>query len=150
MRTRHPEISVCYLGDILFTPRYASDLASGADLYANIKDSIIIGSNSRVLIPTGISLEIPVGYEAQIRSRSGLCLEYGIVCLNSPGTIDADYRGEIKVILANFSQHSFVIEPTMRIAQIVFAPVVRANFPPKDLLDVTQRSSDGFGSTGMK
>jgi dUTP pyrophosphatase len=149
MPTKHPHIAVSYLGTQAYLPRYASALASGADLLAHIDVPVTLLPSARVLIPTGVSLEIPVGYEAQVRSRSGLSLNHGIVCLNSPGTIDADYRGEVGVILINLSQESFDILPKMRIAQLVFAPVLQAEFSIKIQLSPSSRDQGGFGSTGL-
>ncbi|NIZ18948.1 dUTP diphosphatase [Entomospira culicis] len=147
--TSHPTIVVHYLGSLDGAPRYASALASGADLQANISEAWILKPQERKLIPTGISLDIPAGYEAQVRSRSGLALHHGVVVLNSPGTIDADYRGEIGVILYNTSEHPFTIEVGMRIAQLVFAPIVVGTFVRLDGLDATVRASSGFGASGL-
>ncbi|NIZ46411.1 dUTP diphosphatase [Entomospira nematocerorum] len=149
MLTSHPQIKVYYTGSDEFTPEYASELASGADLLANIIESVMLMPGERVLIPTGVCLDIPVGYEAQVRSRSGLAWKFGIVCLNSPGTIDADFRGEIQVILANMSQENFLISPGMRIAQLVFAPVVQVCFVSQNSLSSSHRGDNGFGSTGI-
>ena len=118
------------------------------DLRAFISTSIILLPGDRILVPTGLYLEIPEKYEAQVRSRSGLALKKGITVLNSPGTIDADYRGEIGVILYNSSEKSYEIKPSERIAQLVFARIVKVNFENSSALDVTERSSSGFGSTG--
>lgn len=118
------------------------------DLRAFISTSIILPPGERVLVPTGLYLEIPENYEAQVRSRSGLALKKGITVLNSPGTIDADYRGEIGVILYNSSKKSYEIKPSERIAQLVFARIVKVNFENSSVLDETERSSSGFGSTG--
>lgn len=130
-------------------PKYQSTSASGSDLMANIDNPVILQPMRTIIIPTGISLAIPAGYEGQIRSRSGLAAKNQVVVLNSPGTIDADYRGEIKVILINLSTQPFTIEPSMRIAQLVFAPVIQAKFDPVDNLDQTVRADKGFGSTGV-
>ena len=129
-------------------PFYATPLSSGADLVALLQSSFFLSPHERVLVPTGLVLDIPPGYEAQIRSRSGLALRYGIVCLNSPGTIDADYRGEVQVILANLGSEDVEISPGMRIAQIVFAPIVQAQFTIGDL-SASERGTGGFGSTGL-
>ncbi len=130
-------------------PEYQTEGASAVDLYANIESPIILNKNDISLIPTGIYLEIPSGYEAQIRSRSGLALKHGIFCLNSPGTIDSDYRGEICVILAMFGSEAFTINNGERIAQLVFSSVLRVAFNEVDELNVTNRGAGGFGSTGV-
>ncbi|NGX56288.1 MAG: Deoxyuridine 5'-triphosphate nucleotidohydrolase [Candidatus Anoxychlamydiales bacterium] len=129
-------------------PKYESLNASGADLKANIENDIVLKKNETALIPTGISLEIPNGLEIQIRPRSGLAYKHGITVLNTPGTIDADYRGEIKVILINHSENDFVITPFMRIAQIVLTPIYIADFEEKEMLTTTLRGGMGFGHTG--
>jgi len=130
------------------TPVYSSTLASGADIEAFIENPRVLKSRERAIIPTGIVLEIPEGYEAQIRPRSGLAMKHGITVLNSPGTIDADYRGEVGIILFNSSDKDFTINPGDRIAQIVFSPVIRAEFYQKSSLSDTDRGEGGFGSTG--
>jgi len=130
-------------------PKYQTDGASAVDLYANIESPIILKKNDITLIQTGIYLEIPLGYEAQIRSRSGLALKHGIFCLNSPGTIDSDYRGEICVILAMFGHESFTINKGERIAQLVFSSVLRVAFNEVGELNTTPRGVGGFGSTGF-
>jgi len=130
------------------TPQYQSPGASGADLHAYIEKRITIEPGKRDIIPTGLFLEIPQGYEVQIRPRSGLALKKGIMVVNSPGTIDSDYRGEIKVILFNSGEEGFVIEPEMRIAQMVLCPVIRIEFDETEALTDSVRSSVGFGSTG--
>jgi dUTP pyrophosphatase len=130
-------------------PQYESDLAAGVDLQAAIDVHIELPPGARDLIPTGICIALPAGYEAQIRPRSGLAIKHGITCLNTPGTIDADYRGEIKVILANLGHEVFVIERGMRIAQMIVAPVQQLQWQVCDSLDETIRGSSGFGSTGV-
>ena len=130
------------------TPVYSSAQASGADIEAFISEPLVIKAGQRAIIPTGISLEIPEGYEAQIRPRSGLAINHGITVLNSPGTIDADYRGEVKIILINTGDTDFTINSGDRIAQIVFSPVIRAEFYPNARLSETDRGEGGFGSTG--
>lgn len=127
---------------------YATEFSSGIDLIASINKEIILEKSKRILVPTGISIEMPHGYEAQIRSRSGLAWKNGIMVLNSPGTIDNDYRGEIKVILINLGEEDFIITPEMRIAQIIFASFIQANLEDEDELNDTNRSDGGFGSTG--
>ena len=128
-------------------PQKMTEHSSGFDLYADV-DELIIQPKDVALIPTGISLEIPSGYEAQVRPRSGLAATHKIGVLNSPGTIDADYRGEVKVILFNFGNDSFVITMNMRIAQMVFAKVEHAELEESASLEETERSDGGFGHTG--
>ena len=129
-------------------PSYASMLAAGADVRAAIQEEIILEPGATSLIPTGLCFEIPEGYEIQVRPRSGLALKHGITVLNSPGTIDADYRGEVKVIMINHGKTSFVVEPGMRIAQLVLAPVVMAEFEVEEALTITARGEGGFGHSG--
>jgi dUTP pyrophosphatase len=131
-------------------PSYATEQSAGADLLAAIDKDITIAPFSRQLVPTGVAIALPEGFEAQIRPRSGLALKNGITLLNTPGTIDADYRGEIKVLLINLGQEDFVVSRGMRIAQLVIAPVERVKWQPVESLDDTARSSGGFGSTGIK
>ncbi|MBM3195919.1 MAG: dUTP diphosphatase [Chlamydiae bacterium] len=130
------------------TPFYATQLAAGADVCADLEEALVIPSQSTALIPTGLFFEIPEGFEIQVRPRSGLALKFGITVLNTPGTIDADYRGELKVILINHSKIDFVVEPKMRIAQIVLAKVEQADFLEAALLSESERGSNGFGHTG--
>ena len=129
-------------------PNYQTDQASGVDLKASIENSLLINPWEKELIPTGVALSIPKGMEAQIRPRSGLALKHGITVLNSPGTIDSDYRGEIKIILINLSNNKFEINRNDRIAQMVFAKVSQVNFKAVNDLDDTIRGGGGFGSTG--
>ncbi len=129
-------------------PRYATTGSSGLDLKANIDVSILLNSLERCIVPTGLFLEIPEGYEAQVRPRSGLAAKHGISVLNSPGTIDADYRGEIKVILVNLSNEPFTIEPGERIAQIVFAQIEQITWRDVNNISITERGDGGFGHTG--
>ena len=131
-------------------PKYETDGSSGMDLSANIKRSIKIDPGKSSIIPTGISVAIPKNFEIQIRPRSGLAAKNQISVLNTPGTIDADYRGELKVILINLSDKSFIVERGLRIAQMVLCPVVKANLKEVDTLEDTRRGSGGFGSTGVK
>lgn len=131
-------------------PSYETFASAGMDLRANLSEPVIIEPMERTLIPTGLFMEIPVGYEAQVRPRSGLALKKGITCLNSPGTIDADYRGEIGVILANLSKETFVVENGERIAQMVIAKHERAEWAEVEELSTTERGAGGFGSTGVK
>ena len=129
-------------------PAYATEGSSGMDIRANLEESMIIRPLQRVLVPTGIFTEIPAGFEAQIRPRSGLALKQGITCLNSPGTIDADYRGEIKVILINLSGEDQVVENGDRIAQVVFQKVERVSWEEVSSISNSDRNEGGFGHTG--
>ena len=131
-------------------PNYETIASAGMDLRANIQESITIKSLERTMIPTGLFIELPIGYEAQVRPRSGLAAKNGITCLNSPGTVDADYRGEIKVILVNLSHDDFTINNGDRIAQMVIAKHERAEFIEVEELSETARGQGGFGSTGVK
>ena len=131
-------------------PSYETIASAGMDLRANLSQPIVIEPMERSLIPTGLFMELPIGYEAQVRPRSGLALKKGITCLNSPGTIDADYRGEIGVILANLSKETFVVENGERIAQMVIAKHERAEWIEAEELSTTERGAGGFGSTGIK
>lgn len=132
----------------LALPSYQSPLSSGMDLRADVREQVVIAPGDRVMVPTGISLEIPAGFEAQVRPRSGLALKHGVTVLNSPGTVDADYRGEVCVILANLGREAFVINRGDRIAQIVIAQVTQARLVEVAALSDTERGSGGFGSTG--
>ena len=129
-------------------PAYATTGSAGMDLCAHIHESVVLAPLERKLIPTGLFIELPTGYEAQIRPRSGLALKQGITCLNSPGTIDADYRGEIGVILINLSNEIQVLNSGDRIAQMVIAPVMQISWEPVTELTATSRGTGGFGSTG--
>ena len=129
-------------------PNYESEGAAGMDLSADIDSDIIIKPLERSLIPTGIAVSLPGDLEAQIRPRSGLAIKHGITLLNSPGTIDSDYRGEIKVILVNLSNDNYTIKPYDRIAQIIISQFVKAEFEIAENLDETNRGNSGFGSTG--
>ncbi len=131
-------------------PQYATPLSAGMDLRANIDEPITIGSLERAMVPTGIYIALPEGYEAQIRPRSGLAAKKGVTVLNTPGTIDADYRGEIKVILVNLSSEPFVIEDGERICQMVVAKHERVDWAEVETLDETERGAGGFGHTGVK
>jgi dUTP pyrophosphatase len=130
------------------TPEYKTPGAAGADLRAAIVSPLSLGPGERAAVPTGLRLELPPGYEAQVRPRSGLALEKGVTCLNTPGTIDSDYRGEVKVILVNLGKEAVEILPGERIAQLVLAEVSRAKFVTADSLGATGRGEGGFGSTG--
>ncbi|MEI0566051.1 dUTP diphosphatase [Brachyspira pulli] len=128
-------------------PKYQTPGSSGLDLHANLEAPITLNKNDIVLVPTGLFIEIPEGYEAQIRSRSSLALKNGIFCLNSPATIDSDYRGELKIILASLTDKPFTINNGDRIAQMVFAKVEKIDFEEVDSISNTQRGEGGFGST---
>ncbi len=130
-------------------PAYATEAAAGMDLRANLQESVVLKPLERRLIPTGLFIELPVGYEAQIRPRSGLAIKKGITVLNSPGTIDADYRGEICVILVNLSAEEFVVEDGERICQMVIARHEQAQWLEVDALGDTERGAGGFGHTGV-
>ena len=129
-------------------PQYETESSAGVDLRANLDEPIILKSLERAIIGTGLFMGIPEGFEAQVRPRSGLAAKFGISVLNTPGTIDADYRGEIGVILVNLSTEKFVVEPGDRIAQLVFNKCEQAQWEEVDSLDETKRGSGGFGSTG--
>lgn len=131
-------------------PSYATQAAAGMDLRANLDAPIILGSLERTLVRTGLFMELPVGYEAQIRPRSGLAFKNGLTVLNSPGTIDADYRGEVKVILVNLSKEPFTINDGERVAQMVIAKHEQAEWIEVEQLEETARGEGGFGSTGKK
>lgn len=134
--------------DGLPLPAYATDHAAGMDLLAAVAEPLEIAPGARALVPTGLAIALPVGYEAQVRPRSGLALKHGVTVLNSPGTVDADYRGEVGVILANLGAEPFRIERGMRIAQMVIARHERAVWAETDSLTETARGTGGFGSTG--
>jgi dUTP pyrophosphatase len=129
-------------------PHYQTPGASGADLRAYLDEPLLLAPGERSVVPTGVRVQLPSGYEAQVRPRSGLAATHGITCLNSPGTIDADYRGEIRVILINLGSDPFTLTPGERIAQLVVSPVTRAQFVHSDELDSSHRGEGGFGSTG--
>lgn len=129
-------------------PAYQSEDAAGLDLVAAVEEPLILLPLGRALVPTGLVMALPSGYEAQVRPRSGLAAKHGITVLNSPGTVDADYRGEVKVILINLSDAPFTINRGERIAQMVIAPVSRAHLVETEALDTTSRGAGGFGSTG--
>lgn len=135
-------------GAALPLPEYATQHSAGVDLMAAIGQDMLLRPMQRALVPTGIAMALPDGYEAQIRPRSGLAFKHGISLVNTPGTIDADYRGEVKVLLINLGQEDFTVTPGMRIAQMVVAPYTRVAFQPVESLDETARGAGGFGSTG--
>lgn len=131
-------------------PEYATPQSAGMDLRANIEEPIILKPMQRMLVSTGLFMALPAGYEAQVRPRSGLALKHGVTVLNTPGTIDADYRGEVKVLLVNFSDTDFVINDGERIAQMVIAKHETADFIEVEELDETERGAGGYGHTGVK
>ncbi len=131
-------------------PTYATPLSAGMDVRANIEEPITLAPLQRVLVPTGLYIALPEGYECQARPRSGLAVKHGITVLNSPGTIDADYRGELKTLLVNLSDMPFVIEPGERIAQLVVAKHEHVEWEEVEVLDETERGEGGFGSTGVQ
>lgn len=131
-------------------PEYATPHAAGMDLRANLDQPLVLNPGERMLVPTGLFIELPEGHEAQIRPRSGLAIKHGITCLNTPGTIDADYRGEIKVILINLGQEPFTINHGERICQMVIAQYTKVSFQAVDVLADSQRGEGGFGHTGKQ
>ena len=131
-------------------PTYATALSAGMDLRANIDEDITLLPMQRQLVPTGLYIALPEGYEAQIRPRSGLALKHGITVLNTPGTVDADYRGEIMVLLVNFSNEPFVVKDGERIAQMIVAKHEQVSFELTETLDETERGAGGYGHTGLK
>jgi dUTP pyrophosphatase len=143
------EVLIRFVGeDGARPPEYRTEGSAGADLRARLEAPIRLRPGARAAVPTGLRLELPPGYEGQVRPRSGLALEKGVTCLNSPGTIDSDYRGELKVILANLGSEEALISDGDRIAQLVVARVSRASFVPAEELGGTRRGAGGFGSTG--
>ena len=144
------EILIKKLSKTASIPKYETDGSSGMDLAADIEEKIEIKPGETQIIPTGLSVSIPQEFEIQIRPRSGLAAKHQLSVLNTPGTIDADYRGEIKVILINLGKKSFIVEKGLRIAQMVLCPLVRAKIKEVNTLDDTTRGSRGFGSTGTK
>ena len=144
------EILIKRLSKNISLPKYETDGSSGMDLAANIENKIKIAPGKSAIIPTGLSVSIPKNFEIQIRPRSGLAAKNRISVLNTPGTIDADYRGELKVILINLGDTAFIIEKGLRIAQMVLCPVIKATLKEVETLEETKRGSGGFGSTGIK
>ena len=138
---------LAHFGDLPL-PKFETALAAGADLRAALDADMSLAPGERALVPTGFAMALPAGYEAQIRPRSGLAYKHGITCLNTPGTIDADYRGEVKVLLINHGQDPFTITRGERIAQMVIAPITQPDFVSVETLDDTARGEGGFGSTG--
>jgi len=144
------EILIKRLSKNISLPKYETDGSSGMDLAANLNNNVEIKPGDTAIIPTGLALSIPKNFEVQIRPRSGLAAKKQISVLNTPGTIDADYRGELKVILINLSRDTFVVEKGLRIAQMVLCPVIKATLKEVDKLENTPRGSGGLGSTGIK
>ena len=136
-------------GEGLALPTYMTEDAAGADIYVALEGELTLQPGGRAMVPAGFALALPQGFEAQIRPRSGLALRHGVTVLNAPGTIDADYRGPVNVILANFGNEAVVIRRGDRIAQIIIAPIAQAAFAVVDALDATARQEGGFGSTGV-
>jgi dUTP pyrophosphatase len=149
MTTQHQIEIPTVVIDKEFLPHYASEQAAGADVRAAISEAIVLSPGNSILVGTGLKFAIPEGYEMQIRPRSGLAFKHQITVLNTPGTIDSDYRGEVKVLLINHGKEDFTITPGMRIAQCVFAPVVHAVFVESKDLAHSQRGAGGFGHTGL-
>ena len=143
-------VTVLPHGESLELPKYSTSGAAGCDLRAAIEADVVLAPGARALIPTGIAIAIPPGYEGQVRMRSGLALKHGLTLLNAPGTIDSDYRGEIRVILANLGSEPATLKRGERIAQLVFAPVARARLERVSELPATERRDGGFGSTGKE
>ncbi|KZD12898.1 dUTP diphosphatase [Oceanibaculum pacificum] len=135
-------------GEGLALPAYQTEHSAGLDLVAAVAEEVVLAPGARALVPTGLTIALPAGFEAQIRPRSGLALKHGITVLNTPGTIDADYRGEVKVLLINLGQEPFTVRRGERLAQMVVAPVTRIEWRPVADLDETARGAGGFGSTG--
>ncbi|MCF7929104.1 MAG: dUTP diphosphatase [Spirochaetales bacterium] len=141
-------ITIYYTGSADQVPRYATSGSAGADLTAAIEEPVILSPGAYQLVPTGIKIEVPDGFEAQVRPRSGLAARHGVTVLNSPGTIDSDYRGEVGVILINHGPVEYTVQPGDRIAQLLFSPVIRGEFKYIESITDTTRGTGGFGSTG--
>lgn len=152
MSTVSINVTVLEHGKDLPLPKYETEQSAGMDLYAALADgeTITLGALERAMIPTGLAMALPAEYEAQVRPRSGLAAKNGVTVLNTPGTIDADYRGEVKVILVNLSNEPFTIERGMRVAQMIIAPVTQGAWIEVESLDETARGAGGFGSTGTR
>jgi len=144
------KISITKLKETAILPEYQTTGAAGMDLHACIGESMTFQPGERKLVPTGLAISLPRGYEAQIRARSGMSIKYGMTMVNGVGTIDADYRGEIGVLMINLGQDAFAIEPNMRVAQMIVAQYERVEWREVGELDATDRGGDGFGSTGVK
>jgi dUTP pyrophosphatase len=150
MKNIEVKVKVLAHGAGLALPAYATEGSAGLDLRAAISEALTLKPGERRLVPTGLAFSIPQGFEAQVRPRSGLALKHGVTMLNTPGTIDSDYRGEVGVIMANLGQEDFIVQPGDRVAQMVFAPVVHAKWKQVEDLDKTERHAGGFGHTGKK
>ncbi len=150
---KEKDVKICWLVPEderdLPLPHYETVGSAGMDVAAAVKETLVIEAGERALVPTGFGVALPEGYEMQVRPRSGLAIKYGVTILNSPGTIDADYRGEVKIALVNLSSKPYMINRGDRIAQLVLAPVVRASFIEVTALDATERNMGGFGHTGV-
>ena len=144
------KILIKKLSNNIIIPKYETPGSSGMDIAANLENEVSIIPGEKVIVPTGFALSIPKDYEVQIRPRSGLAAKNNISVLNTPGTIDSDYRGEIKVILINLGKKNFIVEKGLRIAQMVLCPLIKAKIKEVETLDATTRGSGGFGSTGIK
>lgn len=142
-------INIVKLKENAIIPSYQTEQAAGMDLHACIDEPIMLGSLERVMIPTGFAIELPAGFEAQIRARSGMSIKYGITMVNGIGTIDADYRGEVGVLAINLSKESFTIEPGMRVAQMVIAKYECIDWNQVEVISETDRGTGGYGSTGV-
>ncbi|MBN2645328.1 MAG: dUTP diphosphatase [Desulfuromonadaceae bacterium] len=142
------DVAIKCLHPLAQLPRYMTAQAAGMDVCAALDDVLVLGPGERALVPTGLAISLPEGFEAQIRPRSGWAIRDGVTLVNSPGTIDADYRGEIQIILINHGQQSVAVEPGARIAQMIIAPVLQACWRQVDTLDSTDRDDGGFGHTG--
>jgi dUTP pyrophosphatase len=147
---RKPEIQIKKLHPDAAVPCYMTELAAGMDIQARVEEPVILKPGERCLVPTGLAMAIPVGFEIQVRPRSGLALKHGIALVNSPGTIDADYRGEIRIIMINHGRENFTIHSGDRIAQLILAPVCQAELRVVGELPDTQRGAGGFGHTGQR
>lgn len=145
-----PKVLLKRVGEVeVPLPRYQTAGSAGLDLCAALREPVTLAPGARRLIPTGLAMAIPQGYEGQVRPRSGLALKHGISIVNSPGTIDSDYRGEVAIVLINLGQEPYVVEPSSRIAQLVIAPVTQASLELVEELDDTERGAGGYGSTGV-
>ncbi|MEZ4374586.1 MAG: dUTP diphosphatase [Polyangiaceae bacterium] len=145
-----PKVLLKRVGEVeVPLPRYQTPGSAGLDLCAALKEPVTLAPGMRQLIPTGLAMAIPHGYEGQVRPRSGLALKHGISIVNSPGTIDSDYRGEVAIVLINLGQKPYLVEPLSRIAQLVIAPVTQASLELVSELDDTERGAGGYGSTGV-
>ena len=148
MELRHVQVKIKKLRDSASLPAYQTELSAGMDLAADLDAALVLKPGERHAVPTGIAIALPAGFEAQVRARSGLAAKHGITMANGVGTIDADYRGEIKVLLVNLGSDNFTVEPGMRIAQLVIARYERVEWETAEELDDTERGSGGFGHTG--